>query len=127
MHDLNGEDRDIPNLKGFVFNKVFPNTWSTRIFFFSGKNIIKSFLKRFKYPCVSINRNIPLFEKKWSYVVQACRMIAVLMGEENGIKPLNCVGQHLLPEIRPAVDHQIMTSYFHQNRDPKSLIFGILT
>lgn len=53
-------------------------------------------------------------------------MVPVLMGKQNGIKPGDLCPQHLLPEVRPGIDHQYLPVRFYQDGGTKALVPGII-
>lgn len=56
------------------------------------------------------------------HVIQTCRMIFVLMSEDDRINCLNMVLKHLLTKIWSAVDNKAFTLYGDMNRAPASFI-----
>ena len=53
-------------------------------------------------------------------------MVCMFVGKEYAVKPLAFAGQHLLPEIRPAVDNIGIIIPMYPYRYTKSLVPGIL-
>ena len=76
---------------------------------------------------MSIDRNITLPEEERPDIIQAGCMIRMFMGKKYTIKPGNRMGQHLLPEIRSAVDHVMVGIPGNKHRNPQAFIPGVLT
>lgn len=72
---------------------------------------------------MAIKRHIPLLMKIIRpHIIQACRMVLMLMSEDNSINEINMVLKHLLTKIRSAVDNKAFTLYSNMDRAPASLI-----
>ena len=76
---------------------------------------------------MGIDGDIALTEEIGPDIIKSGGMVAVLVGEEDGIKPVHRIGKHLLPEIGAAVDDDIGVLILHQHRHPKAFVFRIGT
>jgi hypothetical protein len=71
--------------------------------------------------------DVALSEKIWADIIDPCRMIRMFMSEQNAVEPVYLIGEHLLPEIRAAIDNKIEVFPGDQNRDTKPFILGVRT
>lgn len=60
-----------------------------------------------------------------SDVVHSGSVVLMLMCEQYGIKALDVLPEHLLPEIRAGVDDDRFPARLYQHRCPKPLVAGI--
>jgi hypothetical protein len=74
---------------------------------------------------VRVDRDIALTEKKRADIVNSGRVVSMLVGKQNSIQAFDGVTKHLLPEIRPAIHHQIQIVHLDQYRNPEALIARI--
>src|SRR5690606_27232769 len=81
MHYIYRHHRNIAYAKALVLNLHTLYTGSSGIFILGGKNIIETFLKGAQHSFMCVNRNISLFEKIRTDIIQSGGMITVFMGK----------------------------------------------
>src|SRR5690606_5759008 len=82
---------------------------------------------RFYYTFMSVNRNIPLPEKKRPYIIHSHNVICMFMSKENTINTLNVIGKHLLSKVRTTIYNITELLPLYHNGNAKPLIFYICT
>ena len=116
---------------GFIYCKIAVyqmniKTWSSRISYLA-ESIGKSLFYFFRSPFQTIDRNIfPFLVDNGKQVIRPVYMVIVLVCEKYCIYVVLSIGEHLLPEIRPAV-----YQYFpiclggYQSRTSQPFVFWI--
>ena len=84
-------------------------------------------MQRSKDSRVPIEWNISLPEIKRPDIIKARRMVAMFVGEKDSIQLFYIFPQHLLSEIRAAIDHITRVIPFHHHRYPETLIPRVTT
>ena len=128
MKGLNGHRLYIPHGKRLVIpHQVDFYGRGSRVPVIVGKDIIKSPSKGIHYALVGIYGDVALPEKIRPDIIDAGRMVCMLMGEQDPIEPDHLIGEHLLPEIGAAIYYEIVVFPGNQNGYPKPLITRVRT
>src|SRR5690606_32911091 len=101
--------------KLFVLNFVRMDLWDARIALV-GKDVIKFLFQCIQNLTTGVHRyGCLLFEVKSANVIKTCNMIFMFMGKKNGTEVSNVFSQHLVPQIRARMDHQLFTFNYYPN------------
>ena len=128
MADIHRSDPEVSQGKGLsLFHQVDRHCRSPRIAVFICEDIVKALLQGGYHPFMGIDGDISLPEKKGPDIINASCMIGMFMGKKDGVEPAYIVAEHLLPEIGPAIDDDVMAVHLYHHGYPKAFVPGILT
>lgn len=126
MARINRSDPELPQWKGFsLLYPVHRHCRGPGIPVLIRKDVIETLVQGGHYPIMCINGDVPLPEEKWTDIVDACGVVGMLMGKEYGVQPVYGVAEHLLTEIRAAIDDNVMTVHLHQYGYSQAFVPGI--
>jgi hypothetical protein len=112
-------------VKGEVINFYASHLWDARVFFII-KDIGVFPLKLLEYSRSTKDGDIGLLVKiKGANVIQACRMVLVLVGKQYCIQLFDAFPEHLHSEIRPCINDKGLTLNGQMNGGSKSFVSKI--
>ena len=90
------------------------------------KDIGKPLIQLCLYRCGTVDRHVHVIAKvERAYIVQPDDVVIVLMGNENRIQPVNARSEHLCPEVRTAVNGNILSTHLQQSRCAQTFILWV--
>jgi hypothetical protein len=76
---------------------------------------------------MGINRDVALPEEKGSDIIDSGGVVGMLMCEQDAVKTGDVISEHLLPEVRAAINDETVFFPGDENRYAKPFILGVGT